>query len=222
LEKAMDGNRDRGFGLLQEGGSFDSCIPLCTVGRSHLLRRIQPTRPLSVPFCHPFCSLLRFLASLTAIYLSSQILQNKKDRCGEIKLRQASDVQKVEYRGKKHCFQIVTPERTYHVCAESLDEMTTWIAAIKAQQQALKGGPAAKAAGAATPTPSVGAVGATGGVSSPAAGTGATVAAAGGAPPGPSNTDAVCQISLTRTTFTRSPILFLVVRAAFFRFLNSF
>lgn len=131
----------------------------------------------------------------------SFLLQNKKDRCGEIKLRQASEIQKVDYKGKKHCFQIVTPERTYHVCAESADEMNLWINAIKAQQQALKGGPAAKAAGAASSTPSEAgtaysslpaAPGSTAAPVNPGAGQTAP------APAGPSNTDAVrCFVGAT-------------------------
>lgn len=117
-------------------------------------------------------------------------------------MRQASDIQKVDYKGKKYCFQIVTPERTYHVCAESVDEMNSWINAIKAQQQALKGGPAAKAAGAAGAAPSDHGSAAAG---HPAPSGGAATGAAGhtsNAPPGPSSTDAVRHASLP--VFVRS------------------
>lgn len=114
--------------------------------------------------------------------------ENKKDRCGEIKLRQATDIQKVDYKGKKHCFQIVTPERTFHVCAESADEMNTWIAQIKNTQQSLKGAPA-KAAGAAGAAPSAGGVTSPGAMS-PAVGGAAAGGMTPGAPAGPSNTDA--------------------------------
>jgi hypothetical protein len=88
--------------------------------------------------------------------------QNKKEKCGEIKLKLASDVQRVDYKGKKNCFQLVTPDRVYHVCAESDQEMNAWIAQIKAQQANLLGtanratqpgpsNPAAKPLTASTP-----------------------------------------------------------------------
>ena len=150
-------------------------------------------------------------------------LQNKKDRCGEIKLRLASDVSKVDYKGKKNCFQIVTPERTYHVCAESPDEMNTWISTIKAQQAVLKGGPAAKAAGAAA-TPSDGpaytAIPAAGGAN-PAATAAAPSPGAGQTPAAPAipSGDAVRQSSRTQILcfVFGSPRMLFSARDIFFR-----
>lgn len=63
--------------------------------------------------------------------------ENKKEKCGEIKLKIASDIQKVDYKGKKNCFQIVTPDRIYHICTETEAEMRSWCESLRNQQQAL-------------------------------------------------------------------------------------
>lgn len=49
----------------------------------------------------------------------------------------AADIQKVDYLKKKHCFQIVTPERIYHIRCDREDELVDWVNAIRKQQSEL-------------------------------------------------------------------------------------
>jgi hypothetical protein len=69
----------------------------------------------------------------------------------------AADIQKVDYNKKKNCFQIVTPERIYHIRCDREDELVDWVNSIRKQQaellypsQKTEGGPA-PSAGAAAP-----------------------------------------------------------------------
>lgn len=64
-------------------------------------------------------------------------IQNKKEKCGDIDIRVSSRIQKVEYKKHKNCFQIVTPNRTYHITCETHEELVSWCDAIRKQQQLL-------------------------------------------------------------------------------------
>lgn len=64
--------------------------------------------------------------------------ENKKDtKAGEIPLRVAADIQKVDYNKKKNCFQIVTPERIYHIRCDREDDLVDWVNSIRKQQAEL-------------------------------------------------------------------------------------
>mmetsp|Transcript_19959 Transcript_19959/g.22206 ORF Transcript_19959/g.22206 Transcript_19959/m.22206 type:complete len:467 (-) Transcript_19959:130-1530(-) len=52
---------------------------------------------------------------------------DKKYKCGEVNLRVATKIGPCVYNKKKNCFEIVTPERTYHMCSETVPEMTDWV-----------------------------------------------------------------------------------------------
>lgn len=62
----------------------------------------------------------------------------------------AADIQKVDYLKKKHCFQIVTPERIYHIRCDREDDLVDWVNAIRKQQSELLY-PSQKAAPSAAP-----------------------------------------------------------------------
>tara|TARA_R110002050_G_scaffold21080_11_gene58803 strand:+ start:15 stop:1691 length:1677 start_codon:yes stop_codon:yes gene_type:complete len=51
--------------------------------------------------------------------------------CGNIPLSGASINESSEVKGRKYLFEIETPGRKYHLCADSLEEMQEWICAIK-------------------------------------------------------------------------------------------
>eukprot|EP01121_Diplochlamys_sp_Union-15-3_P009003 TRINITY_DN2429_c0_g1_i1.p1 TRINITY_DN2429_c0_g1~~TRINITY_DN2429_c0_g1_i1.p1 ORF type:complete len:466 (+),score=94.61 TRINITY_DN2429_c0_g1_i1:120-1517(+) len=61
----------------------------------------------------------------------------KKEKCGSVNLRVASKIQSVEYRNKKNCFEIVTPERVYHMCADSVSEKESWIEVLCKYRESL-------------------------------------------------------------------------------------
>jgi tRNA A-37 threonylcarbamoyl transferase component Bud32 len=61
--------------------------------------------------------------------------EGRKEKCGDIPLRLVSEVGPVKYKDKKHCFALVTAERTYHVCADDDNEMNLWVQAINRQRQ---------------------------------------------------------------------------------------
>lgn len=78
--------------------------------------------------------------------------ENKKDtKAGEIPLRVAADIQKVDYNKKKNCFQIVTPERIYHIRCDREDDLVDWVNSIRKQQAELLYG-AQKSATSASPS----------------------------------------------------------------------
>jgi len=54
---------------------------------------------------------------------------NKKEKCGFIPLIGAS-VQSINYKSKKHCFEISTSARAYHVCANNDADLDRWIKAL--------------------------------------------------------------------------------------------
>jgi len=54
---------------------------------------------------------------------------NKKEKCGFIPLIGAV-VQAINYKSKKHCFEISTSARAYHVCANSDADLDRWIKAL--------------------------------------------------------------------------------------------
>lgn len=60
-----------------------------------------------------------------------------KEKCGSIGLRNISHVEKVDHRKYKNCFQIVTPDRTYHMTCDTFEDIRLWCEAIKAQKQIL-------------------------------------------------------------------------------------
>jgi len=53
----------------------------------------------------------------------------KKEKCGFIPLIGAS-VQSINYKSKKHCFEISTSARAYHVCANNDADLDRWIKAL--------------------------------------------------------------------------------------------
>lgn len=64
--------------------------------------------------------------------------ENKPEsKAGEIPLRVAADIQKVDYQKKKNCFQIVTPERIYHIRCDREDDLVDWVNSIRKQQAEL-------------------------------------------------------------------------------------
>lgn len=57
-------------------------------------------------------------------------MQNKKEKMGEIPLLGAN-VRPADYKNKKFCFQIETPNRIYHIIASSEADMKDWMACLK-------------------------------------------------------------------------------------------
>eukprot|EP01125_Pyxidicula_operculata_P008527 TRINITY_DN2857_c0_g1_i2.p1 TRINITY_DN2857_c0_g1~~TRINITY_DN2857_c0_g1_i2.p1 ORF type:complete len:403 (+),score=103.12 TRINITY_DN2857_c0_g1_i2:58-1266(+) len=80
----------------------------------------------------------------------------KKERCGEIILNtvDASQIQPVDYKGKKFCFQIVTPGRVYHIVASSDSDMDDWIKNLKTSIAKNGGGSTAPKVNTSTAAPS--------------------------------------------------------------------
>lgn len=66
-------------------------------------------------------------------------------------MRVAADIQKVDYNKKKNCFQIVTPERIYHIRCDREDDLVDWVNSIRKQQAELLYG-AQKSATSASPS----------------------------------------------------------------------
>jgi len=62
--------------------------------------------------------------------------ENKKEKCGFVPLTgvgvSVTKVGPVEYKTKKYCFEIVSPERTYYFCTHSDSDRQFWINAINA------------------------------------------------------------------------------------------
>jgi len=58
-----------------------------------------------------------------------KVKENKKDKMGEIKLSGAR-IRTAEYKNKKHCFQVETPQRIFHIVASSDEEMRDWMQAL--------------------------------------------------------------------------------------------
>jgi serine/threonine protein kinase len=56
--------------------------------------------------------------------------ENRKEKCGVIQLVSSCVVHPIQYKGKKHCFEIKTPSRDYHVCAVTELDMERWIKGI--------------------------------------------------------------------------------------------
>jgi len=57
--------------------------------------------------------------------------EKKRELKGSISLKVVSKVGPVNYRKKKFCFEMVTPDRDYHITATSTEEMDDWVAALK-------------------------------------------------------------------------------------------
>lgn len=57
---------------------------------------------------------------------------------GTISLERAGTVKPLLYKGKKHCFSIETPERTYFLFADSEARKDQWIECIKQEKEKLK------------------------------------------------------------------------------------
>eukprot|EP01097_Dermamoeba_algensis_P006920 TRINITY_DN4321_c0_g1_i1.p1 TRINITY_DN4321_c0_g1~~TRINITY_DN4321_c0_g1_i1.p1 ORF type:complete len:463 (-),score=87.38 TRINITY_DN4321_c0_g1_i1:111-1499(-) len=60
---------------------------------------------------------------------------------GSISLNEIRDVKPVEYKSKRFCFFLETPERTYYMFAESDRERDSWIECIRKEKERLMGGP---------------------------------------------------------------------------------
>eukprot|EP01098_Paradermamoeba_levis_P004394 TRINITY_DN1891_c0_g4_i1.p1 TRINITY_DN1891_c0_g4~~TRINITY_DN1891_c0_g4_i1.p1 ORF type:complete len:452 (+),score=145.94 TRINITY_DN1891_c0_g4_i1:74-1429(+) len=58
---------------------------------------------------------------------------------GSIALNEIREVKPVEYKGKKHCFMIDTPERVYYMFADTEGERTSWMDSIKKERDRLIG-----------------------------------------------------------------------------------
>jgi len=59
--------------------------------------------------------------------------ENKKEKMGSI-LLQGEHIKiqsKPNYKGRKFCFEVITPQRTYHCVANTETEMNLWIEALK-------------------------------------------------------------------------------------------
>lgn len=75
---------------------------------------------------------------------------------GSIPLKMCGQIQAVDYKKKKWCFEMQTPERNYHLCAQSEKDMRAcialflfivtysfikdWIEVLRATQEEVKGG----------------------------------------------------------------------------------
>eukprot|EP01124_Arcella_intermedia_P006532 TRINITY_DN13869_c0_g2_i2.p1 TRINITY_DN13869_c0_g2~~TRINITY_DN13869_c0_g2_i2.p1 ORF type:complete len:451 (-),score=106.98 TRINITY_DN13869_c0_g2_i2:43-1395(-) len=77
--------------------------------------------------------------------------ESKKDKCGVIPLVGAT-AQPVQYK-KKFCFEIVTPHRTFYVCANSDAEVEKWNKALNETIKGTKGSSTASTAPAAHSSP---------------------------------------------------------------------
>eukprot|EP01130_Rhizamoeba_saxonica_P015430 TRINITY_DN691_c0_g2_i3.p1 TRINITY_DN691_c0_g2~~TRINITY_DN691_c0_g2_i3.p1 ORF type:complete len:440 (+),score=112.98 TRINITY_DN691_c0_g2_i3:44-1363(+) len=55
---------------------------------------------------------------------------NKKEKCGFIDLQVSSNIEPVNYKKKLNCFQIQTPDRTYHICSPTPSDMDDWVAVL--------------------------------------------------------------------------------------------
>jgi len=96
---------------------------------------------------------------------------------GKISLKYCGDIRQETYKGKKYCFLIETPERQWHIQADTDAEMTAWMTDLKQVRDFFKGVDNTKATTAATtPSLNLGAV-------SPAGGSGGGMNSARGTPP---------------------------------------
>lgn len=59
---------------------------------------------------------------------------------GQISLKYCGEIKPINYKKKKFCFSIETPERHWHICAESGKEMQEWIDELKKVRDYFKGG----------------------------------------------------------------------------------
>jgi len=64
--------------------------------------------------------------------------ENRKEKCGVIPLTSTCSAHQVQYKGKKHCFEIKTPTRDYHVCAVTEIDMERWVKGINEVLKAKK------------------------------------------------------------------------------------
>eukprot|EP01098_Paradermamoeba_levis_P004393 TRINITY_DN1891_c0_g3_i2.p1 TRINITY_DN1891_c0_g3~~TRINITY_DN1891_c0_g3_i2.p1 ORF type:complete len:225 (+),score=63.20 TRINITY_DN1891_c0_g3_i2:119-793(+) len=69
---------------------------------------------------------------------------------GSISLNEIREVKPVEYKGKKNCFLIDTPERVYYMFADTESERVSWIESVKKERDRLVGKQAGGAAGGGT------------------------------------------------------------------------
>jgi len=57
--------------------------------------------------------------------------KKKKELKGSISLKVVSNIGPVTYKKKKHCFEMVTPDRDYHLTASNNEDMNVWIEALR-------------------------------------------------------------------------------------------
>jgi len=66
------------------------------------------------------------------------IRQNGKLQ-GKISLKFCEDIKPIEYRKKKNCFEVQTPERAWHIIANSEKDMNDWIQELRRVRDFCKG-----------------------------------------------------------------------------------
>lgn len=49
-------------------------------------------------------------------------------------MKLSEDIQKIDYKKKKNCFQVVVPERSYHIICESEADVDDWVNSIRTQK----------------------------------------------------------------------------------------
>jgi len=59
-------------------------------------------------------------------------------RQGQIDLTVCGAIQPVNYKGKKHCFEVETESRNYHMCAANAQDMKEWIEALTKAKEEIK------------------------------------------------------------------------------------
>jgi len=57
--------------------------------------------------------------------------KKKKELKGSISLKVVSKIGPVTYKKKKYCFEMVTPDRDYHITAGNTEDMNAWVEALR-------------------------------------------------------------------------------------------
>jgi serine/threonine protein kinase len=70
--------------------------------------------------------------------------ETKKEKCGEIRLADASEIaieRAADYKKHANCFKIVTADRVYHICTDDEPDMSSWIEVLNKQKSGSASGP---------------------------------------------------------------------------------
>jgi len=55
----------------------------------------------------------------------------KKEKCGIIYIKTATEIEPTEYKSKKNCFHVVTEARTFHIVASNEEDMNCWVRILR-------------------------------------------------------------------------------------------